>query len=52
MRFQLFQVDEDDLIYEGMETDILVREGKAAFPFDAGVAGGKTVSFRRVVHLT
>lgn len=33
MRFQLFQVGEDDLIYEGKETDILVREGKAAFPF-------------------
>lgn len=33
MRFQLFQVGEDDLINEDTETDIVVREGKVAFPF-------------------
>lgn len=39
MRFQLFQVGEGDLIYEGRGTEVLVREalplgqGKVAFPF-------------------
>ena len=39
MRFQLSQVGEGDLVYEGMGTEVLVREalplgqGKVAFPF-------------------
>lgn len=56
MRFQLSQVG--DLFCEDMGKEVLGRKalprcvGKVAFHCDAGVAGGKMVSCRRVVNLS